>query len=340
MFQGLNITRKDWILAGILSALAVAALVSMMGKSVAKGPLFTGGAQGNILMSGGVWGKLPGQLDYPRGIAVDAEGGVYVADSRNHRVQKFRGKDSRLDWSTGGYARVEGDVKKLTAEGVGKFNEPNGVAVGADGMVYAVDTWNNRIQVMEPKNGKVKRVITSVDGFFAPRDLVVDRDGSVYVADTGRHRVVKFSPKGERVRAMGNPKGKGTGDGEFNEPIGLALDPVGNLFVADRLNFRVQVFDANGQFLRSIAVDGWDTDQIDMEPHLAIDATRDRLYASDGRGRKILVFTLEGKRLDPVVQGGDGQALFQAPIGVAVDREGNLLVCDSKANKIMKLRVE
>jgi outer membrane protein assembly factor BamB len=119
-----------------------------------------------------------------------------------------------------------------------------------------MDTWNNRVQVLDPKKGKVLKVLTSTDGFFGPREVVVDKAGFVYVADTGRHRVVKFAPTGDRVRVLGSAKGKGNQEGEFNEPIGLALDGAGNLYVADRLNFRIQVFDANGQFVRKFAVKG------------------------------------------------------------------------------------
>ena len=313
-----KITKKEGVLSAALLVVALAAGVALLGPKSSKGPV---------------------QLTYPRGLSVDAVGKYfYVANSRAHDILKYRTSDIKLDDDFGEFGRVEnGDPKRLAAEMLCKFNEPNGVAVGPDGLLYVVDTWNSRIQVLDPKNGKVKKVITSDDGFFGPRELVVDKDGSVYVADTGRHRIVKFGVKGERIRVLGSPKGKGDGDGEFNEPIGLALDPAGNLYVADRLNFRIEVFDSNGHYLRKFKVKGWEADQIDMEPHLALDAARGVLYASDGRGHRILRFTLDGKQGDSIEKGSDGFPL-KAPIGIAVDSTGDLYVSDAGANKVMRLK--
>jgi glucose/arabinose dehydrogenase len=77
-----------------------------------------------------------------------------------------------------------------------------------------------------------------------------------------------------------------------------------------------------------------------MEPHLAIDAARDRLYASDGRNKQVLRFTLDGKRLPPLLKDDNGQDLFGAPIGVAVGPDGSLFVTDAKTAKVLKLKPE
>jgi len=338
MLEGWNVTKKDKIAIGILAAVCLVGFYLTLGGRQPKPKLFVGGGQGSILMQGGSYGRAMGQFDYPRGIAVDAAGNFYVADSRNHRIQKFRSEDSQMAWSVGEFARAAADG--LSADMVGKFNEPNGVAVDTEGKVYAMDTWNNRVQVLDPKKGKVLKVLTSTDGFFGPREVVVDKAGFVYVADTGRHRVVKFAPTGDRVRVLGSAKGKGNQEGEFNEPIGLALDGAGNLYVADRLNFRIQVFDANGQFVRKFAVKGWEADQIDMEPHMAIDTERGRLYCTDGRGKRILRFNLDGDQLPSLERDANGQNLFRAPLGVAVGPQGVLYVTDAGAAKVMKLNPE
>ena len=72
----------------------------------------------------------------------------------------------------------------------------------------------------------------------------------------------------------------------------MALDQAGNLYVADRLNFRIQVFNSDGQYVKEWPIKGWTKDQIDMEPHLALDKVNSVLYVSDGRGKKVYAYHL------------------------------------------------
>jgi len=198
------------------------------------------------------------------------------------------------------------------------------------------DTWNHRIQIFTDK-GRFKTVMVAEDGFFAPRGVAMDGDGNVFVADTGRHRIVKFDPKGKKSRAWGV---RGTKKGEFNEPIGLAVDQAGNVYVADRLNFRIQVFSNNGDSLRAFPVQGWTPEQVDMEPHMALDKKKGILYVTDGRGKKVMRYKLNGDPMGDIEKDSGGTPLFNVPLGVAVDPKGDVLVSDAAAAKLLKLRGE
>lgn len=335
MLKDLNITRKDWILAGILVLIATGSLLTMMGPRP-KPVIFGAPAQsGLVLFSGGSAGTLEGQFSYPRGVAFDENGDLYVADSRNSRIQRFRGSDGKYVGEIGGFAKAEGDPDSLKNNAPGKLNEPNDVAVSGEEVVVA-DTWNHRVQVFSNK-GRFKRVVIGEEGFFAPRGVAVDSKGNIFVADTGRHRVFKFDPKGKKLALWGT---RGTKSGEFNEPIGLALDQADNLYVADRLNFRIQVFTNEGQFVRQFPVQGWSPEQIDMEPHLALDKKKSILYVTDGRGRKVMRYKLDGQPLGAFEKDAAGVPLFSVPIGVAVDPNGDVLVSDAAAAKLIKLRGE
>jgi len=79
-------------------------------------------------------GKGDGQFFFPRAVALDSSDNVYVADTFNHRIQKF---DSDGTFITKWGSRGEGD---------GQFTHPQGEAVDSSGNVYVADGSNNRIQ--------------------------------------------------------------------------------------------------------------------------------------------------------------------------------------------------
>jgi DNA-binding beta-propeller fold protein YncE len=159
---------------------------------------------------------------------------------------------------------------------------------------------------------------------------------------------VKFDASGKQMRYWGavkvDPKTHGFSfvagkkPGEFNEPIGLALDKDGNLYVADRLNFRIQVISPDGQILRSWPVKGWSPEQIDMEPHLAVDQAHGLIYATDGRGKKVYCYHLDGTLVSTLEKDSTGNPLFSVPLGVSVDKNGDVYVVDAGAGKILKIK--
>ena len=180
-------------------------------------------------------GSEPGQFLAPRGIAVAADGSVYVANSQNHRIQHLSPDGSVLDlW--GSFA----DSAAGEAPG-GTFNEPWSVAVGPDGSVFVADTWNHRVQkfssdgVFQAMWGFFGTAETP-EAFWGPRDVTVDDLGRVFVTDTGNKRVVIFDSNGGYLGQFGEV---GFAPGQFDEPVGVEVDAAGRVYVADTWNQRV-----------------------------------------------------------------------------------------------------
>jgi uncharacterized protein (TIGR03663 family) len=282
------------------------------------------------VLSWGSQGAAPGQFTDPRGVAVDGEGRVYVADGNNHRIQVFDPDGQFItQWGSQGV-------------GPGQFQEPWGVAVDQDGNVYVADTWNHRLQKFDSEGrfllqwgtfGDTQGAIVGQESvLYGPRDIAVDSAGDLYVTDTGNKRVMKFSPEGEFLGQWG---GFGLQSGQFQEPVGVDIDADGNIYVADTWNRRVQKFDSDFVFLTQWPIHGWESESVVNKPYLAIDG-EGRIYVTDPEGYRVLEFDAGGTFLSTFGGFGVGDGEFNLPIGIDVDESGNVYVADSANNRVMK----
>jgi len=285
--------------------------------------------QVSALLSWGTYGSESGQFNYPKDIAVDGQGHVYVVDSYNHRVQVFDAKGNFLQqWGGQGNAP-------------GQFQEPWGIAVDKTGNVYVADTWNHRIQKFDAQGRFLKQwgvfgdtagALGATNVFYGPRDIVVDNEGNLLVSDTGNKRIIKFTPDGEFIEQWG---GGGSLNGEFREPVGLAVDGAGNVYVADTWNQRIQKFDASFNFLMQWAVLGWEGEGVSNKPYLAVDAGGN-VYATAPEYHRVVKFNGTGKVLAVWGQFGSDPSSFNMPSGIAVDAEDNVYVLDSANHRVLK----
>ncbi len=291
---------------------------------------------------------LPAGGSQPTGVAVDAQGNLYVADTGGHRIHVY-GPDGQLIRSLGGQGGA-----------LGELYEPRGVAVDAQGNLYVADTWNARIVKYDPQGRAVaawgsgeqdlgdgrRATITEGDparnaaaplGLFGPRGVAVDARGNVYIADTGNRRIIVTDSDGAFLYQFGSA---GAGPGQFNEPTSLAVDAQGNLYVADTWNSRVQVFapDGSGRVgpipIVTWQVSGWRPNTYD-DPALVAgpDGT---VFVSVPSRSQVISFNLRG---DPLLrwsgQGNDLIALT-SPGGLAVDAEGAVWVADRATNRVLR----
>lgn len=184
----------------------------------------------------------------PFGIAVDAQGNVYVSDTDAYRIRKITPE--------GVVTTFAGSENGGHLDGTGtaaKFIGPTGLAVDASGNIYVADLfWIRKITPA----GEVSTLAGSdhsgsEDGagtaasFYQPDGVAVDSSGNVYVADTFNQTIRKVTQAGVVTTIAGKAEVDGSADGvgteaTFCAPEGIAVDASGNLFVADLGNNKIR----------------------------------------------------------------------------------------------------
>ncbi|MCU1267739.1 MAG: gluconolaconase [Acidobacteria bacterium] len=186
------------------------------------------------------------RFDAPIGIALDARGNIYVADTYNDCLRMITAAG---EVSTIAGAGVAGDVDGEA--GAARFDTPCAIAVAPDGTLIVADTGNNRLRMIAT-DGKVSTLPVLFPAEISPGDiskpigLTVTHDGYIYVTETDRARIIQIAAGGAARVVAGD--GPGYADGleaaRFSQPTGIAIFPKGDrrgdLYVADSGNYLVR----------------------------------------------------------------------------------------------------
>ena len=202
------------------------------------------------------------QVAGPTGIAVDANGALYIADFNNNRVRKVvNGIISTVAGS--GQSGYNGDGGSATAA---SLRNPWDVAVASDGTMYIADAFNYRIRRVTPSGVISTYAGTGLSGFtgdgglatqarlFTPSMLALDGANNLFINDNGNNRIrVVAYPSGVIDTVAGNGQSGDSGDGgparaaSFSSPTGVSIDPTGaHLFVSAKDDLRVRIVSFNG----------------------------------------------------------------------------------------------
>jgi hypothetical protein len=185
------------------------------------------------------------QFKNPMGIAIAADGTIYISEYKNLRIRKISpvGTVSTLAGS--------GEIGKADGTGIAaSFNGPTGLSVGPSGNIYVADESNHLIRKITPA-GEVTTIAGSIKGFKDgkgpaaafenPFSLVVDANENIFIADAYNHAIRAIDVSKDEVTTMagGSFFGYKDADGEkalFSSPLGLTINPDGQLLIADTGN--------------------------------------------------------------------------------------------------------
>ncbi|MFH1723998.1 MAG: PKD domain-containing protein [Elusimicrobiota bacterium] len=233
---------------------------------------------GNVLMrldSG--WGSAD--------VALDSSGNIYVAQEVENRIKKYT--------SAGTYV-TSWQFVPPPAPSQSWHKRPAGVAVSAQGRVYATFSVLHRVQIFDSNGGFIKNV--------GSHCYMGSPDWPDYIT-------------GEPCSDPDEAGPLGLGDGQFAQPIGIAVDSAaGIVYVADRENDRIQKFDLNGDFIGKFPAG--------PNPHrIAVGPSGD-VYVTFPSNYAFRKYSPSGALLGEWGERGSGPGQFWGPTGLAVNTDG------------------
>lgn len=280
------------------------------------------------------------QFGFPAGgIALDNEGNIYVADTKNNRIQKWTpGSDFGITVAGGHGAGAAAN----------QLSQPQDVSVDALGNIYIADAGNNRIQMWAPGSSVGVTVAggngygSAANQFTTPAGIYVDAAGNMYIADVYNYRIQKWLRGANSGITVAGGNGYGNGANQFIYAKDVVVDASGNIYVADvntenNDEHRIQKWAPGAQTGVTIA-GGVGSNQFGYLLAIGIDANNNIYAADNGISgtpvSRILKFT-PGSNKGIVVAGGhsDGRDQLQFPTGVAIDQNNNIFVLDGVYNQ-------
>ncbi len=320
--------------------------------------------------------RASSEFALPTAIAKDDFGNVFVADSGNHQIRMI---DSAGNVSSiAGSGPFSGLASGPGPDA--KFSFPSAIAVGPDGSVYVTDTFNHRICKLirpavvggvwtvetlagpsSPGNSGFSNQPGSAARFSYPYGLAVDPDGNVFVADALNHRIRKITPSGgvstyAGSGLFGNDDSTTPATAKFDTPKALCL--VGTtLYVADTGNHRIRKITSGGPLASEVTTFAGSSDgfldatgtaaQFNSPSGIGTDGVG-VLYIADElnqRIRKIVissaeVSTVAGTSTAGFLDGRSDVAKFDAPTGVIIGPDQNLLVADGENDRIRRIIIQ
>jgi uncharacterized protein (TIGR03437 family) len=276
------------------------------------GVITTAAGTGVAGYSGDGGAAASAMLNGPKGLASDADGNVYIADTQNNRIRKLLPNGTIITIAGNGNASFFGDGGPANAASI---HMPQGLCFVTGGYIYVADTGNQRIRELLP-NGTIATVagngtqgMTGDGGsptaaeLNLPTGVTLDSTGNMYIADQGNNRVRWVSTNGMIFTLAG--AGSALGDGgpspaaQLSAPASVAVDAAGNVYIGDTGHNRIRVV-SNGT-INTLA------------------GTGACCYSGDG--------------------GPASAAQLNSPSGLLVDSSGRIFVADTGNNAVRLIQM-
>jgi NHL repeat len=241
-----------------------------------------------------------GQFNLPWSLALDSSNNVYVIDRNNERIQKF-----------------DNDGNFITTWSPGQFLQPVGIAIDSSNNVFVTAISNGANIVSKFTNNgtfiKSWLVASPNPNVDTQNAIRVDSSNNVYVSSNDR--IFKFTSDGTFIKKWGS---EGSGDGQFNQIVGIATDSSNNVYVTDKYNLRVEKFTSDGGFIKTWGANCQSERVFCSEPQGIATDSSNNVYVTEYNAGRVSKFTSDGG----FVTGWDAPSAY----GVAVDPLGSVYI--------------
>jgi sugar lactone lactonase YvrE len=295
---------------------------------------------GVLSHANGVVDPVTARLSVPYGVAMDANGNVFVADM------------------AGALHRITPDGEVGASTGSGTFGGPIGAVTDANGNIIVADWQTGTVKSISPDGNSYTTLASSATSpiLSNPTAVATDAAGNVYVASNDNNTIVRIAPDGTVTTFAGTVGQNGSTDGTladalFNKPRGLATDAEGDVYVADEGNSNIREIMPDGT-VKTIAggtspgsADGVGSAASFNAPRgVTVDSNGD-VFVADTNNDTIREIKPDGTVTTVAgtpgqagnADGPASQALFNAPRGVSVDASGNIYVTDTGNAEVRRI---
>ena len=353
-------TKKHLIFLALVSCFSIK---SISGTAQIITPIGGNGIRG---YSGDGGSATSASLNLPSDVAIDASMNIYIADRDNHRIRKIDATGKMSTYAGNGTAGYSGDGGTATSA---KLNIPTGIGLDAAGNLYIADSYNNAVRKVS-KSGIITTIAGngtagfSGDGAMAtaaqlnaPQDVAVDASGNIYITDWFNRRIRKVNSSGIITTILGDGSYSITGDGgpatsaTSEGPGSICIDKLGNIYFNEFSPSSVIRKISSTGIVNMFAGGGTGPDggaaigaNIIQPRGVAVDNSLN-VYISEETNDKIRKVNSIGT-ISTVCgtisgSGGDGglaiYAAINDPMGMAIDKDGNLLFADQSNQRIRRI---
>ncbi|CAF0780207.1 unnamed protein product [Adineta steineri] len=296
-------------------------------------PKFNKWEKNAITVAGGNGqGQQLNQLNSPKGIFIDKNKNIFIAEYLNHRI---------VEW------KYDAKVGQVIAGGNGQGNRmdqldyPTDVTVDQQNhLIIIADLGNRRVIQWLDQNQKI--LVDNIDCW----GLAMDKNGFLYVSDYTKNEVRRWEMGEYNNEGIVVAGGNGQGDqlNQFNYPTFIFVDEDQSVYVTDRQNHHVLKWRKDAKEGRIVAGgngQGANLNQLYHPEEVIVDDLGE-IYVADCWNHRVMRWC-EGKEEGEIIVGGNGNGnqpnQLSRPHGLSFDDEGNLYVADYLNHRIQKFEI-